>query len=321
MASKYEFIRPAKAIPTRKRKNISLRFFLFLLLLIAVSYFCFIYFYKNPHDKEISVNRKLANYSISCFDIANTLITISYKGPEAKNNVKYALQKVKQLKSSFFSSGIIHRASKPEQREAALLVLEALTSLEDALTAPIEPTVYKSLIPKIKQRLEILRFSVLKLEIPKDLQIKLKNIELKFDSSKVFKVNTKKEILGKRRGFGIISFSLKPRYESKTPEGYLILPKTELVDITIEVQNQGEVEESDISIMLTLKTTGDTEPLTFSESIESLKPFEKKPVTFMSIPLNEPAGTLYTASLTVKPVEGEKVISNNILEISFLVAN
>jgi hypothetical protein len=292
-----------------------------MVLILGAGYFSFIHFYKNPSEKEISLNRELANYSINCFDLANKLVNVSYRGPEAKNEVRDSLQKVKQMKSAFFSSGIFHSALKPEQREAALLVYEVLTSLEDSFTAPIEPSVYRSLIPKIKQRLEILRLSILKLELPGDIRSRLRTIELQFDSSKVFKVEARKELEGKRRGFGIVSFSLRPRYESKTPEGYLVLPKTELVDITIEVQNQGEVEESDISVMLTLKTSNESEPLTFSDSIENLKPLEKKPVTFMSIPLNEPAGTLYTASLSVKPVEGEKVVSNNTLEISFLVMN
>jgi len=78
--------------------------------------------------------------------------------------------------------------------------------------------------------------------------------------------------------------------------------------IDVQVQNQGDSEESDIGVSLQL--TGGTQTISGDETIPRIAPGE---IQTASIPLQPtPAsGQQMTLEVTVQPVLGEEVESNN----------
>lgn len=115
-----------------------------------------------------------------------------------------------------------------------------------------------------------------------------------------------------RRGTGIASFSTIPKpitYESSL-NTYYYAP-TDLLAATIEVENQGEVEETSVAVTLILRSSLSGKIAEVSTTIDSLKPKERKPVTFQNL-LPDPAlDAENVLKVIVTPVSGEKYIFNN----------
>lgn len=115
-----------------------------------------------------------------------------------------------------------------------------------------------------------------------------------------------------RRGLAIISFTTKPKpvsYDSATKTYFY--KKTDVMSVTVEVQNQGEVKETSIVVRLTLRSSISGQKEEMTEEIKELKAGERKPVTFENILPDTSDGAENLIKVFVEPVPQEKYLFNN----------
>lgn len=115
-----------------------------------------------------------------------------------------------------------------------------------------------------------------------------------------------------RRGLAIVSLATKPKqasYDSAKKTYYY--DKADVMSVTVEIQNQGEVTETSIVVRLTLRSSisGQTEETT--RQVERLKPTERKPVTFENILPDTSDNAENVIKVFVEPVPQEKYLFNN----------
>lgn len=118
-------------------------------------------------------------------------------------------------------------------------------------------------------------------------------------------------------GIGIISLTTQPRKLKDEPgRGVYVLPKSDLLNVTIEVINQGNQEESNVPVVAVLKTRNNKEQRR-EHYIISIKQNERKPVTFQNfLPSTRYLNIL---TITVGPLPGEQYIKNNTREFRFVM--
>lgn len=318
MPKSYDYVRPKSAIGPRKRKSL-LPQMLLILALILMAYFGYTNFQLKNEKKELALNTRIGNIFLSSSNSLEKAIIYAYEGPSAANNlnrsISLAEKNLKEIKNL-----LLREKNLKENQLRSLYNLILLNSnLKTFSGLPFSEANIKTLIPEIIEIFKETKESVLLLSLDDKIRKEIERKNIIFDTAKIFKPKEIQNYSNKRRGLGILSYSTKPRLLGKDERGYYYLEKTDLIDVNLEIQNQGEVSEKGIEILLTLESENAMEPLTFNRTVEEIKAREVKPVSFTAVPLQSIYGKLYKMVIMVKPVPGEKVLENNRLEINFYV--
>ncbi len=119
-------------------------------------------------------------------------------------------------------------------------------------------------------------------------------------------------------GLAIISLASKPRPLRKIYSRNLyVLPATDLIAVTVEIVNQGNVDETEVKIKASLKSERQVNPRTYQIVLPLLKKGERKAVTFENLLVDNEPGVINLLTINLVPVPGEKYSGNNLREFKF----
>jgi hypothetical protein len=112
-------------------------------------------------------------------------------------------------------------------------------------------------------------------------------------------------------GTGLVSVTVQPSGKQLTPSGTTDIPATKGLSFDVQVQNQGENDEKDVTVKLTISGAG--KPITVSGQIQQIA---RGATATVSIPLPSlpPTGRPVTIKVSVAPVPGETKVDNNTQE-------
>lgn len=112
-------------------------------------------------------------------------------------------------------------------------------------------------------------------------------------------------------GNGVNGVTVQPSGQTLAAGGALEIRLSESLRFDVSVQNQGENEETDVTVKVSLAGSG--KPIVFEERLDSIAAGETKVV---QIPVAEPPPTGQPVQVTVEvePVPGEEKTDNNKLE-------
>ena len=176
--------------------------------------------------------------------------------------------------------------------------------------------IYKYFQNEIKasgEKLEITNLTILNSVILKDGNLKDSQYVTKFITDIKTVAN-----LQERRGLALINDSIEFNPKIINEQGdYLILAKGDIVNVTLLVENQGNITEKDVIVTMNYSTETDPKPEEKTYTITSINPSEQKSVTisgFKAYP-----GTRCSITIDVKPVQNESLLTNNTASFKFLV--
>lgn len=119
-------------------------------------------------------------------------------------------------------------------------------------------------------------------------------------------------------GTAIISLATKPRPIRKIHNRNLyVLPTTDLISVTVEIVNQGNVDEAEVKVKASLKSERQANPRTYQVVLPLLKRGERKAVTFENLLVDSEPGVVNLLTINLVPVPGEKFAGNNVREFKF----
>lgn len=125
--------------------------------------------------------------------------------------------------------------------------------------------------------------------------------------------------LQERRGVAVVGDSIKFDPEVLNEQGdYWILANGTEINIAISIENQGNVTEKDVNVIVTYKSE-DNVTDEKSYTITSLDPSSQEVVTFSGFTAYP--GRKSEIEITVGPVPGEVLMTNNSLIIKFMMEN
>lgn len=125
--------------------------------------------------------------------------------------------------------------------------------------------------------------------------------------------------LKERRGVAVVGDSIKFDPEVLNEQGdYWILANGTEINIAISIENQGNVTEKDVNVIVTYKSE-DNVTDEKSYTITSLDPSSQEVVTFSGFTAYP--GRKSEIEITVGPVPGEVLMTNNSLIIKFMMEN
>lgn len=112
-------------------------------------------------------------------------------------------------------------------------------------------------------------------------------------------------------GTGLVAVTVQPAGKALTPSGTTDIAATKGLSFDVQVQNQGENDEKDVTVKLAI--TGAGKPVTVDSQIDAVA---RGATATASIPLPSlpPTGRPVTIKVTVKAVPGEKKTDNNTQE-------
>lgn len=121
-------------------------------------------------------------------------------------------------------------------------------------------------------------------------------------------------------GLSLVSISTNPKKKRYLPSRRLyILPATDIMSVTVEVENQGNVDEEDVKVKASLKSEIEPQEKVYEVTIPLIKKGEKRAVTFENLlPTNEPE-VINLLTIEVSPVSGERYTENNRREFKFVL--
>ena len=114
------------------------------------------------------------------------------------------------------------------------------------------------------------------------------------------------ETAGGLRGMGLGSVTVGGR--ALTPGTPVQIPAAGDVAFAVQVQNQGESDESNVSVRVTV--TGGDRPIELERTVEAIPAGGAETVT-LALTRKPPAGQPVTIEVRIEPVEGEKKTDNN----------
>lgn len=140
----------------------------------------------------------------------------------------------------------------------------------------------------------------------------IKQIDLSLKSAVPKKSEQEEEKEPKLRGVAIISFTTVPKPISyKEEEDMHYYQQTDLMSVTVEVENQGEAVEHDLLVELLLKSSISGTIMEATQTIDTIKPGERKPVTFSNLLPDPNPDAEQLIKVVVNPVPEESYIFNN----------
>jgi hypothetical protein len=124
--------------------------------------------------------------------------------------------------------------------------------------------------------------------------------------------------LQERRGVAIIaqSINFSPQIINEQDE-YLIIKKGTQINISINVENQGNVSEQKVLVRLTYTVQGNSSAEKIEQTIDLMNPSEQKTVTFMGV--RAYPGKKCEITIEAGPVENEALTSNNSATFKFMM--
>jgi len=122
-------------------------------------------------------------------------------------------------------------------------------------------------------------------------------------------------------GVAVVGLSTSPARVDRTESGLSVLPFSKSFTVKVSVQNQGNQEEEDIPVVVTLTQDPDGTPQKKTQKIARLKPNDSSTLVFED--LKPVTGGDKENVLTVKagPVKNEKKTDNNEQKINFTMQN
>lgn len=120
-------------------------------------------------------------------------------------------------------------------------------------------------------------------------------------------------------GVAVVGLSTSPASQDSTESGVAILSFSKSFTVTVAVENQGNQEEEDITVVVTLVVEGESSPQQKTKKITMLKPNETTSLVFEG--LNPVAGRDQSNLVKVKagPVDKERNTENNEKEFRFIM--
>jgi hypothetical protein len=109
-------------------------------------------------------------------------------------------------------------------------------------------------------------------------------------------------------GLGLVQTTANPGGVVLQPDTDNTLSASGTPELVVQVQNQGESEETDVSVSATV--SGGSSPIDLSRTIPRIGPGETADVTIPVSP-KPPSGSNLTIEVSVQPVPGETVSDNN----------
>lgn len=234
-----------------------------------------------------------------------------------------ARQGVEQLKQSDFTSFATNldrlekllteiqsvQTKSEEQEHNRQLLYQMAVELRDAARLAEKGADFTLFLAAYQENLNSWKESYQRL----DSSSKLDNSRLAIDLTQLEpKVIPEKGEKPKRRGLAVISISTKPKPLSFDEKDKMyVYEHTDLMDVTVEVQNQGEETEHDIVVSLLLKSSNTGIILETTQTIDQLSPGETKPVTFVNLLPDPQDSAEHLIKVVAQPVPGESYIFNN----------
>ncbi len=124
--------------------------------------------------------------------------------------------------------------------------------------------------------------------------------------------------LQERRGVAVISQSINfnPKIVNER-DNYLIIQKGSQINISINIENQGNVSEQEVPVKLTYKIQGIEKSEKFEQKIGLINPSEQITVTFLN--LKAYPGKKCEIIIEAGPVENEILLTNNKVQYNFIM--
>jgi len=126
--------------------------------------------------------------------------------------------------------------------------------------------------------------------------------------------------LQERRGVAVIAQSIgfNPVIVNEQ-DTYFIIKNGDQINVSINVENQGNISEQEVPVKLKYKSEGQAKTEEFQQIIDLINPSEQKTVTFTG--LNAYPGKKCEITFEAGPVENEVLLTNNTVTFKFLMEN
>ena len=120
-------------------------------------------------------------------------------------------------------------------------------------------------------------------------------------------------------GVAVAQYSASPARVDRTESGVSILPYSKNFTVKVAVENQGNQDEEDIPIVVTLTTSPEGTPQKKTMKIAKLAPKESATVVIEGLKPATGEDKENTIKIKAGPVPNEKVLENNSVEFSFIM--
>ncbi len=120
-------------------------------------------------------------------------------------------------------------------------------------------------------------------------------------------------------GVAVIGLTTAPAKVDSTESGMAILPYSATFTVKVTVQNQGNQQEDNVPVVVTLEQDPEATPQKKTQKITRLKAGETATLVFEDIKPGTGADIVNTLKVTAGPVPGEKKLDNNTMEIAFIM--
>src|SRR3954447_2875662 len=109
-------------------------------------------------------------------------------------------------------------------------------------------------------------------------------------------------------GTGLVSTTVQPSGKSLTPSGTTDIPAQKGLSFDVQVQNQGQNDEKNVTVQVRLSGAG--KPISVDQQIDSIAAGATATAS-VPLPSLPPTGRPVSINVSVKPVPGEKKTDNN----------
>lgn len=120
-------------------------------------------------------------------------------------------------------------------------------------------------------------------------------------------------------GVAVIGLTTAPAKVDSTESGMAILPYSATFTVKVTVQNQGNQQEDNVPVVVTLEQDPEATPQKKTQKITRLKAGETATLVFEDIKPGTGADIVNTLKVIAGPVPGEKKVDNNTMEITFIM--
>jgi hypothetical protein len=120
-------------------------------------------------------------------------------------------------------------------------------------------------------------------------------------------------------GVAVTQHSTSPASVDSTQSGVPILPFSKNFTVKATVENQGNQDEEDIPVVVTLTTSPDGKTQKKTRKIAKLAPKEKATVVIEGLKPATGADNENTVTIKAGPVPNEKMVENNSMEFNFIM--
>lgn len=120
-------------------------------------------------------------------------------------------------------------------------------------------------------------------------------------------------------GVAVIGLTTAPAKVDSTESGVAILPYSATFTVKVTVQNQGNQQEDNVPVVVTLDQDPEATQQKKTQKITRLKAGETATLVFEDIKPGTGADIVNTLKVTAGPVPNEKKVDNNTMEMSFIM--